>query len=379
VSCRNLLIYLETELQNRILPLFHYSLKPGGILLLGTSETIGPFADLFSHVDRKSRLFQAKPTVASIGTPAPVAFPGRPEERLGPGAPDIKKARVLNPGALAQKVLLERFAPPSVMVDSKGSILYFYGDTGRFLKPPQRQPALSLAEMAREGLSHEVAAALRTAGAQGGEVVRRGLKVKTNGVFAPVSLIVRPIPASEGGDSLFMVIFEEEPEKTDTPSKPSKRGRGSARAGELQLELAYTRESLQATIEELQASNEELKSTNEELQSTNEELQSANEEMETSKEELQSVNEELVTVNTELYSKMEQLSQTEAVMKNLLENTNVGSVFLDDRLHLLRFTSEAAKVVNLIASDVGRPFAHTVSNLRDEDLPADAGRVLETL
>ncbi len=176
-----------------------------------------------------------------------------------------------------------------------------------------------------------------------------------------------------------MVIFEEGPEKKDAAPKPAKKGRGSARADELQLELAYTRESLQATIEELQASNEESKSTNEELQSTNEELQSANEEMETSKEELQSVNEELVTVNTELYSKMEQLSQTESVMKNLLENTNVGSVFLDNQLHLLRFTSEAAKVINLIPSDVGRPLAHTVSNLLDGDLVADAGRVLETL
>ena len=131
VSCRNLLIYLETELQNRILPLFHYSLKPGGVLLLGTSETIGPFADLFSPVDKKWRLFQAKPTVASIGAPALAAFPGKPNEGPGPDPPDSKKARILNPAVLAQKVLLERFAPPSVMVDSKGSILYFYGDTGQ--------------------------------------------------------------------------------------------------------------------------------------------------------------------------------------------------------------------------------------------------------
>ena len=230
VSCRNLLIYLETELQNRILPLFHYSLKPGGVLLLGTSETIGPFVDLFASIDKKWRLFQAKPTVASIESPALAAFPDRREEGPGPEPTEVKNARRLNPAVLAQKVLLERFAPPSVMVDSKGNILYFYGDTGRYLKPPQGQPVLSLAEMAREGLEHELIAALRAAGTEGAEVVRPGLNVQTNGGFTPVNLIVRPIPASEGGEALFMVIFEEGPEKKGCAKEACKKG-AKGRAG----------------------------------------------------------------------------------------------------------------------------------------------------
>jgi len=382
ISCRNLLIYLEGELQNRILSLLHYSLKPGGVLMLGTSETIGPFADLFTPVDKKWRLFQAKPTAFAQGAPGLPDLAAGPDESPDLEPPGVKKTRGLtvNPAALFQKVLLDRFAPPAVMVDSKGRILYFYGDTGQYLKPPQGQPVLSLVEMAREGLGHELVAGLRTAGMEGTEVVRPGLNVRTNGGFARVDLIVRPLHTEEGGEALFMIMFEKgQPEGKDKAEKPARRGQGSRRTNELQSELKYTRESLQATIEELQASNEELKSTNEELQSTNEELQSANEEMETSKEELQSVNEELITVNTELYSKMEQLSQTDAVMKNLLENTNVGSIFLDNQLHLLRFTSEAAKLINLIASDAGRPLAHIVSNLLREDLVADAGVVLETL
>ena len=201
ISCRNLLIYLETELQNRILPLFHYGLKPGGVLLLGTSETIGPFADLFVPVDKKWRLFQAKPSTISARAGLP-QFVGTADEGSREDLIEVRKARPANPAALAQKVLLERFAPPAVMVDSKGDILYFYGDTAHYLKPPQGQPVLNLSEMAREGLRHELAAALRTALSGRREVVRAHLKVKTNGGFAPVNLIVRPIAAGERRGSL---------------------------------------------------------------------------------------------------------------------------------------------------------------------------------
>ncbi len=381
ISCRNLLIYLEAELQNRILPFFHYGLKPGGILLLGTSETIGQFPDLFVPLDKKWRFFQAKPSTISERATGLPEFAGTARRGSREDAIEVRKARPTNPATLAQNTLLERFAPPSVMVDSKGDILYFYGDTAEYLKPPQGQPVLNLFEMAREGLRHELAASLRTALSGKREVVREHVKVKTNGGFEPVTLIIRPISQRESNQDFFMVIFEaiRPAAKTDAGKRPAKKGRTSAEVDELQLELTYTRESLQATIEELQASNEELKSTNEEMQSTNEEMQSANEEMETGKEELQSVNEELITVNTELHAKIEQLSQIETVMKNLLENTNVGTVFLDTQMNIVRFTAEATKVINLIPSDVGRPLAHTVSNLLYDGLVTDARQVLQDL
>ena len=282
---------------------------------------------------------------------------------------------------LTQKALLDRFAPPSVLINEKGDIEYFYGDTGSFLKPPHGKPTNNVIDMARKGLRHPLLVSLRAAIMEKKEIVLPGLRVKTNGAFEQIDLLIRPVREREDGGYLLLVTFQKASiEMAGTFSEePEEAGKSNGRAQELELELKYTKESLYANVEELQASNEELKSANEELQSTNEELQSTNEEMETSKEELQSVNEELTTVNAELHSKIDQLSDTENVLKNLLDNTNVGTVFLDENLKIIRFTAEAVKVINLIPTDVGRPLAHIVTNLQYEDLIANAQEVLDTL
>jgi two-component system CheB/CheR fusion protein len=380
VSCRNLLIYLDGDLQGRLLPLFHYSLRPGGVLFLGSSESIGVFSDFFAPMDRKWKFFQAKPSkgrdyVMEIASPARITEGGAKESE------GDKKSDEVSAVLLAQKALLDRFGPPSVLINEKGDIEYFYGDTGSFLQPPHGRPANNVIDMARKGLRHPLLVSLRAAVMEKKEIALQGLRVKTNGAFERIDLLISPIRARGDGGYLFLVTFQKASlAMAGTFCEGLEDGdKSNRRAQELEMELKYTKESLHANIEELQASNEELKSANEELQSTNEELQSTNEEMETSKEELQSVNEELTTVNGELESKIDQLSETESVLKNLLDNTNVGTVFLDEKLKIIRFTVEAVKVINLIPADVGRPLAHIVTNLHNVDLVGDAQDVLDTL
>ncbi|MCX6701394.1 MAG: PAS domain-containing protein, partial [Methanomicrobiales archaeon] len=276
----------------------------------------------------------------------------------------------------------QSFAPPSVITDEKGDIVYVHGDTGKYLQPAQGQASINIIDMARDGLQMDLRYALQNAITQKKQMVAKNLPVRTNGGIHGVDLTVRPLADPEATRDLLLISFQD----TDLPLKekrtPLKRvsTKGEAkRVEELEQDLAYTKENLQATIEEMQAANEELKSTNEELQSTNEELQSTNEELETSKEELQSVNEEIVTVNAELQAKIEQLTGVQNDMKNLLENVNIGTIFLDDRLAIKRFTRDAAKVFPLAASDTGRPLADIRSLIPDIDLILDAQAVLDSL
>jgi two-component system CheB/CheR fusion protein len=380
VSCRNLMIYLDLELQSKLIPMFHYSLKPGGVLFLGSSETVGTFGELFSTLDRKWKIFRRME--------APSPYHGGVFTGFGIGAAGaaraadatLKAKRITFP-EIARRVLLETFAPPSVIVGERGDILYVQGQTGKFLEPSQGQPSMNVLDMAREGLKIPIRAALHRAAANKGEVVMRSLQVKINGAVQPTDVTVRPIRMSGVEQKLFIVVFEEVGRAVKGPQKvkPSTGKGQNARMAELEKELTYTRENLQASIEELQASNEELKSTNEEFQSTNEEFQSTNEELETSKEELQSVNEELITVNTELQSKIDLLTNAENDMRNILDGINTGIIFLDTHLRIKRFNSEAARVINLIPTDVGRPLAHISYNLKYETLSEDAGRVIDTL
>jgi two-component system CheB/CheR fusion protein len=380
VSCRNLMIYLDLELQSRLIPMFHYSLKPGGVLFLGSSETVGTFGELFSTLDRKWKIFRR--------TEAPSSYHGGVFTGFGIGgagaaraADEAAKAKRIPFPEIARRVLLENFAPPSVIVGERGDILYVHGQTGKFLEPSQGQPSMNVIDMAREGLKIQIRAALHRAAAKNGEVAMRSLQVRTNGGVQPTDVTVRPIRMSGVEQKLFIVVFEEVGRAVKGPRKvkPSTGKGQNTRMAELEKELTYTRENLQASIEELQASNEELKSTNEEFQSTNEEFQSTNEELETSKEELQSVNEELITVNTELQSKIDLLSNAENDMRNILDSINTGIIFLDTHLRIKRFNAEAARVINLIPTDAGRPLAHISSNLKYETLSEDAGRVIDTL
>ncbi|MGA8056017.1 MAG: chemotaxis protein CheB [Burkholderiales bacterium] len=380
VSCRNLLIYLEPELQNRILPAFHYALRPGGVLFLSPSESAGNHPELFAPLNRKWKFYQAVRSAAStravMATRLTWAASGAkvPEDAM-------QKSKEPNFAELTRRALLQSFAPASVVTNLNGDILYVHGETGKYLRPAPGQATLNAVEMAREGLQLALRTAVHAA-SQGTPTLNREVSVKTNGDYQCVGLSIRLLPDPEANHNLLLVSFQDVAPVAHRKRSRGTRTIGSARTGrieELERELAYTKENLQATIEEQQAANEELKSTNEEMQSTNEELQSTNEELETAKEELQSVNEELATVNAELQAKIEQLTGVQNDLKNLLDNINVGTVFLDQQLVIRRFTREAAQVYHLVASDVGRPLSDIKCDLEGEDLLAAAQAVLDSL
>ncbi|MBE0502059.1 MAG: PAS domain-containing protein, partial [Desulfuromonadales bacterium] len=378
--CRNLLIYLTQELQQKLLPLFHYSLNPGGILFLGSSESVGARSDLFVPLQIKSRLFQRRATVAPI---EPLTFPPSFLPTL-PG--NQKESIILKPAvnlqSLADQVLLQDFSPPAVLVNDTGDILYISGRTGKYLEPAAGKANWNIFAMAREGLRFELNNAFQKALRQNEKVTVKGCKVDVNGVTQSVNLTVQAIADPEALRGMMMIIFTEGaiPAETKAPvGAKGKKSAGSARVVELEQELSQLHEELQTTREEMQSSQEELKSSNEELQSTNEELQSTNEELTTSREEMQSLNEELQTVNAEQQSKMEELTQTNDDMRNLLNSTEIVTVFLDNKLHIRRFTNGANKLFKLIPGDVGRPLSDIVSDLIYPEMPEEAMSVLRSL
>jgi two-component system CheB/CheR fusion protein len=382
ISCRNLLIYLEAELQNRVIPAFNYALRLGGVLFLSPSEGIGNFTDLFGPLDKKWKIYTVKPSLESARKMVAQRFAwtsDKPGKEPGELAGTRDKT---NFAELTKRVLLSSYAPPSVITDESGNIVYVHGDTGKYLQPAQGQISTNVIDMAREGLQLDLRYAVQNAAVQKRLFVVKDLPVRTNGGIHGVDLTVRPLSDPEATRNLLLISFQDaaapQTEKGIRRKRVTAKG-VTKRVEELEQDLAYTKENLQATIEEMQAANEELKSTNEELQSTNEELQSTNEELETSKEELQSVNEEIVTVNSELHGKIELLTDIQNDMKNLLENVKVGTIFLDDHLAIKRFTHEAVKVYRLAPSDIGRPLADIRSNIPNEDLVTDAQGVLDSL
>jgi two-component system CheB/CheR fusion protein len=383
VSCRNLLIYLQGELQKKLLMLFHYSLSHGGCLFLGTSETIGDFGDLFKTIDNKAKLFRRKE--AAPRPERPVEFP----IKVAAAADDKRRpvAATRPPGMPVNQAVAEMlvacFAPPTVVVNDKGEIVHVHGRTGQFLELAPGGPPKDIVTMARAGLELDLSAALREAARQDAPVVHENVPVKTNGDTALVNLIVQRISDPESIRGLLRVSFQivaaVAPPMPEEKSPAKSKSRRSSRDKELERELQHTRESLQRTIEERDASNEEMKSANEELQSTNEELQSTNEELETSKEELQSLNEELQTVNAEFQEKIHELSRVNDDMRNLLNSTDIATIFLDNRLCIKSYTEQARCVIRLIPTDLGRPLRDLTSHLDYGDLVADAEEVLKTL
>lgn len=396
ISCRNLLIYLGSELQKKLIPLFHYALNPGGQLFLGTSETVGEFSSLFSASDRKLKLYKRKDdgnnaqqvSLGRFQPPAPAlasAAPHAPQKGASFGKTPLRE--------LTEQSLLQQMAPTGALVNGRGDVLYLHGRTGMYLEPSPGEAGISnILKMAREGLRRDLTTALHKAVGTKAAVRVSGVRVKTNGHFTPVDLIVCPVEAAQEAaleTPLFLVILGEgrpsdldgaKPEERDGDDGEVANVDADVRILELKQELRAKDEYLKSTNEELETSNEELKSANEELQSVNEEMQSSNEELETSKEELQSVNEELATVNTELQTKVIDLSRANNDMNNLLSGTGIATIFIDYNLNILRFTPAATQIINLILSDVGRPVAHIVSKLVGYDsLVADAQGVLETL
>ncbi len=335
-------------------------------------------------IDRKWKLFRRSEEPGTF--PRLDRFPGGLMKEITEAHADLEAHPGMRRPAsipdLIQQVLVARFVPAAVVVNERGEVVYIHGHTGAYLQPAPGPPTHHLVEMAREGLEHDLATALHQAHGRQDEVVRRGVRVKANGDVMMVTLTVRKIAEPESLQGLFLVTFETE-HVDKTPIRKGRQARAavSPKPGEtgLKRELEFTRQRLQRTIEELQTSNEELKSTNEELQSTNEELQSTNEEMETAKEELQSLNEELVTVNSELQGKLDALADANDDLQNLLNSTEVATIFLDNDLRIKRFTSEAKRVSNLMAIDVGRPLSDIVSKLTYDRLLEDAQGVLQTL
>jgi two-component system CheB/CheR fusion protein len=380
LCCRNLLIYLKPELQDRLIPTFHYALTPDGILFLSPSEGIGNHGDLFKVLNRKWKIYRAEHSLASTRTMMAQGLSWGMGNMTKSLDENMKPLKELNIAELTRRILVQFFAPASVITDHKGDILFIHGETGKYLRPAPGQPSSNIIEMAREGLGMELRTAIHVAANEKMQILNRQIQVRTNGGFSPVSLSVRPIPYPDINQNLLLISFEDVAVDLAKPvrkraAKPGEQGR----VGELERELEQLKTSYRASIEEQQASNEELKSANEEMQSTNEELQSTNEELETSKEELQSVNEELVTVNSELQAKIEQLASMQNDMKNLLDNINVGIIFLDQNLIIRRFTREAVRIYRLVPSDVGRPLNDIKSAINGEDLHLAAHAVLESL
>lgn len=395
IACRNLLIYMDGAVQKRLIPLFHYALNPGGILFLGTSETVGDAPTLFSTLSRKWKLYVSQEprtftaAVTALSPPTPIAAARPPGPALDR---DARQASAPDLGALTDRILLRHYASVAVLVDARGDILHIRGRTGYYLEPTPGDAAMNILAMAREGLRRELTVALHRAVARR-EVVRfPGLRIRTNGDFSVADLTVRPAEGSEGDESLadlYLAILEPSAhaESAATPpgaptacAEAAECPGAAARVAELELELKTKEEYLQTTLEEMETANEELKSAIEEMQSVNEELQSTNEELETSKEELQSVNEELATVNAELQTKVTDLSRANNDMNNLLAGTGVGTLFVDHGLRITRFTPAATQLIKLIQTDLGRHVGDIVVNLVGYNaLAEDVQEVLRTL
>jgi two-component system CheB/CheR fusion protein len=377
LSCRNLLIYLTPELQKKVLPLFHYSLNPGGFLFLGNAETIGGFTGLFATLDDKARLYRR---LESAQGAAPVEFPSSFVSAF-PSAPPQALTPAANLQSLADQLLLQQYSPAAVLVNGKGDILYISGRTGKYLEPAAGKANWNIFAMAREGLRYELTGVFHKALRQKGTVTLRNVKVGTNGGAQVVDLTVQAIGEPGALRGLVMIVFTdvETPPETKVSGKAKRTPASSAMLARMEQELEQARQDLQTTREEMQTSQEELKSANEELQSANEELQSSNEELTTSREEMQSMNEELQTVNAELQVKVDDLSRMNNDMKNLLDSTEIATVFLDNALRVRLFTIGSNRVYKLIPGDVGRLITDISSDMLYPELAEDAREVLRTL
>jgi two-component system CheB/CheR fusion protein len=377
VTCRNLLIYLEPELQKKLLGVFYYSLNPGGTLLLGNSETPGSQGSLYNTVDLKLKIFTR--TVNSV-SPDFLDFPSSFSRSKPSTEHQMPEKSIVNIQTLADQLLLQQFSPAGVLVNENGDIVYISGRTGKYLEPAVGKANLNIFAMLREGLRNEFPAAFRKSIMKREAVELHNIKVGTNGTTHIVNVKIQWIDKPATLRGTIMIIFSDVLE-VPKPTSRVKKGQNPSSTREIALEeeVERLRDEIQSTIEEMQTSQEELKSTNEELQSSNEELQSTNEELTTSKEEMQSLNEELQTVNVELQSKVDDFARVNNDMKNLLNSTDIATLFLDKELNIRRFTNQATKIFKLIKSDIGRPFTDQASDLIYPGLVEDALEVLQSL
>jgi len=380
LCCRNVMIYLTTDLQKKIIPVFHYSLQPNGLLFLGPAESVGTFNDIFNSLDSKWKIFERKEGVSALGKIIDFPFHIANQDKLGK-AEGMAKTMAKNPIAENfNKILLENYTPASLLLNEKGEILYINGKTNRFIQLNSGEAVMNIHRMVREELKYVLGNAIHLCLMNQTKVSISDIKIRENNRLHLMGFSVDYMtePALQG---LLLVSFYDKGPVRKSSSRKSKSS-GSVSEGaveELEKELTYTKQQLHTTIEQMETSLEELKSTNEELQSTNEELQSTNEEALTTKEEMQSLNEELMTINLQYQNKAEELTQLNNDMKNLLDNTEIGTIFLDNQLNILRFTPQVTRLFNVIAGDIGRSITHIVSNFEYPAIEATIREVIESL
>ncbi|HEX3358161.1 MAG TPA: chemotaxis protein CheB, partial [Tepidisphaeraceae bacterium] len=374
-TCRNLLIYLEPDIQRRVMLLLHFGLRAGGLLMLGTSETIGGGIEgMFEPIDKKHRIYRRIGPMRHGGIEFPL-----PRGLAGVGERSQSISRPLSQASLTQitlKRLLDRYTPPAIVIDSQQHIVYFHGNTERYLDQPRGEPTRELMTLLREPVRGAVRTALHQASSLGQSVTIRDGFIEARDGRRRVQVTVDPFELNSSAP-YFLISFDDYPELS--PAPPSSSGEGSGDQRVLEDELHRVRDELQNAVEELQTSNEEMKASNEEITSINEELQSTNEELETSKEELQSLNEELTTVNAQLQTKMEELEGMTNDLSSLLSSTDIAVVFLDTYFRIRRFTPAVKDLMELIPSDVGRPLSDLARKFTDPDLLSDVKTVLEKL
>ncbi|MFL5801626.1 MAG: chemotaxis protein CheB [Roseiflexaceae bacterium] len=383
--CRNLLTYLNPDVQKQLLPSFFQALKPHGYLFLGPFETVGACADLFAPIDEQWKIFQRRDVERHVGMGFPITYPW---QAMPPAEKPTRSLREegISPGALAEKILIQRYCPPCVVINEQYEVVYFPTHMGPFLEPPMGEPTYDILRMAKGNLRPALQAAIHKALSDQAPIVYWGLQVTTADGVAVINLRVEPITSPSAAKRLAIVVFERSSaEASDVPQiqereiTPATESAKDVLIGQLEEHLRISHEQLQATVERLESSNEALMSTNEALMSMNAKFQSINEELETTKEELQSLNEELVMVNAEQRSKVEELIQTSSDRHNLLNSSEIATIFLDRQLMIKGFTPAVVNIFNLIPSDIGRPLQHISSKLDYPDLQRDTEQVLEQL
>lgn len=377
IVCRNLLIYLEPEVQKKVIALLHFALNEGGFLFLGSSETIGRSIDLFEPISAKRRIYRRIGPARVNNLQFPVIEAEPRQVRTQPASRPQPPHRLAE---LAQTFLLRRFALACVVINRNYEILHFAGPTEDYLVQPGGAPTHGLLALARPGLETKLRVVIQRTIRQNTAQAVKNVMMRHGGVSRRVNINVEPLNQSKQTEGLLLISFQEQPNPVgESLAEANARTQtaDSDMVRQLEQELDTTREDLQSTIEELESSNEELKASNEEVMSMNEELQSANEELETSKEELQSLNEEMTTVNNQLHEKVQELESTNNDMANLFNCTEIATVFLDPGLCIKRFTPATTRLLKLIPTDVGRPLGDIVKKFTDDDLLGDAQRLLQ--